>query len=183
MQELSCEKGMLYWAYDSTMNHDRMMRICPDAVNMGVATLGGYRLAWCTRHGWPSFQRKPSGCVHGVLWHIPPDSVMELTNAPFFDGYDQTYVTVRGKQGQQRATAFLLSPRMQGYAKLCMPSFREIWDMQRAYKQNSIPIMYLRRAQQECRKEMRESSFQLWRRRKRKRVYVQTSFPASFHCR
>ena len=76
---------IMYFAYGSNMNPERMGKRCPGATVIGVALLRGYRLS---ERLYADIDPEPGGAVHGVLYAITAEHLKSLD---LCEGCPRTY--------------------------------------------------------------------------------------------
>ena len=138
----------LYFAYGSNLDPDQMLRRCPDARLVGVATLSGFRLAFTGRSktwggGVATVLLASSGLVQGLVWSI---SDRDLESLDRCEGFPYTY-------GRESFKVQLASGES-GYALVYIkedqtsapPSAAYLEVIRQAYEQRGFDLAELERA-------------------------------------
>jgi len=83
---------MLYFAYGSNLNHERMQSRCRDSKYIKNIFLEGYKLSFCavTRdYGVANIMKKKRSRVPGGIWEISESDEKELD---VYEGYPTLYI-------------------------------------------------------------------------------------------
>lgn len=78
-----------YFAYGSNTNIQQMQRRCPDAENIGIGILSGYRLIF---RGPADIELDLDSETFGVLWQI---SDSDLKSLDYYEGFPTKYLRQR----------------------------------------------------------------------------------------
>ena len=145
--------GRLYFAYGSNINLEQMACRCPDATVVGPVMLEGYELLF-RRNGFASIAPKEGGTVHGLLWSITPECERSLDN---YEGYPRFYgkrmVSVRDNEGRSlSAMAYIMDER---FREPMMPSESYYAVILEGYRQNGLPVIFLKEAWEHTAEEIR----------------------------
>lgn len=99
---------VLYFAYGSNTNRTRMLARVPDAVEIGTATLPGWRLV---ERLYADIEPCDGSAVDGVLWDVGPDGIAALDRCEGFPSvYGSVGVKVRiGRRGNAMAMAYAMT--------------------------------------------------------------------------
>ena len=82
---------MLYFAYGSNLNHERMQRRCRDSEYIKNFILEGYKLSFCAvsrSYGVANIVKRTGSKVPGGLWEISESDEKELD---IYEGYPTLY--------------------------------------------------------------------------------------------
>jgi gamma-glutamylcyclotransferase (GGCT)/AIG2-like uncharacterized protein YtfP len=128
----------LHFAYGSNMSRALMLRRCPGAQALGVATLAGWRFV-INPDGYGSIAPQPGALVHGVLWRL---SARDLAAVDAYESVESGLYLRRQlavRCGAQPATALVYVARRPGegqprpgYIELVVDAARD-WQLPEDY--------------------------------------------------
>lgn len=145
-------EGKLYFAYGSNINLDQMAYRCPDAQVVGPVTLNNHELLF-RRGGFATIAPKEGESVTGLLWSITPECEQSLDR---YEGYPRFYdkqmVAVRDDQGQELSVmVYVMDER---FREPMLPTDSYYNGILEGYRQNGLPTEPLKRAWENCVKEV-----------------------------
>lgn len=129
-RQYDSELRHLYFAYGSNTHLEQMRHRCPDAVNLGPATLPGFRLSF-RGHADVELDRRYD--VQGLLWQI---NDYDLEGLDIYEGFPSYYLRQRvfvynNYDEEQVAWVYTMarqdfeSAPSKGYYDVCMEGYLE----------------------------------------------------------
>ena len=155
--------GKLYFAYGSNINLGQMEQRCPAAKPIGPVVLDGYELRFRGNHGGygvATIAPKKGGHVAGLLWELTPACERALDR---YEGHPHLYgkeaVTVRDRGGQPfTVMAYVMRER---YWEPAMPSSSYYNGILEGYRENGLPVAWLKQAWERTVKEVHQRTEQV----------------------
>lgn len=101
-------KKMYMFSYGMNTNINQMSIRCPASVDLGAATLDGYRFRFANH---ADIVQDACSSVSGVLWEITLDCLIDLDlleGYPFY--YDRKIVEVAQKDKKYQALVYMMQP-------------------------------------------------------------------------
>ena len=155
--------GQLYFAYGSNINLGQMEQRCPAAKPIGPVVLDGYELRFRGNgggYGVATIAPKKGGHVAGLLWELTPECERALD---YYEGYPHLYgkeaVTVRDRAGQAYTVmAYVMRER---YWEPAMPSSSYYIGILEGYRENGLPVAWLKQAWERTVKEVHQRTEQV----------------------
>ena len=140
--------GRLYFAYGSNLNLEQMERRCPAAKPIGPAMLHGYELRFRGNYGGSgvaTIAPKQGSHVAGLLWELTPACEQALDR---YEGcphlYEKQTVTAWDRGSQPRTgMAYVMRERLLEPAAPSAAYYNSILE---GYRENGLPVVWLRRA-------------------------------------
>lgn len=155
--------GQLYFAYGSNINLGQMEQRCPAARPVCPVILDGYELRFRGNgggYGVATIAPKKGGHVAGLLWELTPACERALD---YYEGYPHLYgkepVTVRDRGGQPfTVMAYVMRER---YWEPAMPSSSYYSGILEGYRENGLPVAWLKQAWERTVKEVHQRTEQV----------------------
>lgn len=144
----------MYFAYGSNINLTQMAFRCPDAEVVGPVLLTDYKLAFRSGSGVATIIPTQGQQVHGLLWKLTQACEKSLDQ---YEGYPRFYykdsVTVTDSLGNRHTVmAYIMAREFEREPSL--PSSSYYMGIAEGYRQNGMPLQPLKRALEDCRKEV-----------------------------
>jgi hypothetical protein len=128
----------LHFAYGSNMSRALMRARCPQAVDIGTATLPGWRFV-VTPDGVGSIVRRTGAIVHGVLWRVTPRDLAAINAYESLDSGLYLRRRLAVCHGSKRTAALVYVARRRGegmprpgYISLVVEAARD-WELPERY--------------------------------------------------
>ena len=155
--------GKLYFAYGSNINLGQMEQRCPAARPVCPVILDDYELRFRGNgggYGVATIAPKKGGHVAGLLWELTPACERALD---YYEGYPRLYgkepVTVRDRAGQAYTVmAYVMRER---YWEPAMPSSSYYIGILEGYRENGLPVAWLKQAWERTVKEVHQRTEQV----------------------
>jgi len=132
---------MLYFAYGSNLNHERMQSRCRDSKYIKNIFLEGYKLSFCAAsrsYGVANIVKKTGSKVPGGLWEISESDEKELD---IYEGYPTLYEKDFFKLNGEKVMFYIMK-RQHSFK----PPLREYLDIiNQGYKDCNLDREYLRK--------------------------------------
>lgn len=138
----------LNFAYGSNMCSQRLLKRCPSAQFVSIASLPGYLLTFhkMSTDGSGKCDIEPTGNIADVVWGIV-FSILESERAALDDaeelgfGYDATTLTVCGKDGPVAAHAYVAAPGYRDSARVPYDWYKRF--VVTGAKEHNLPEAYI----------------------------------------
>jgi gamma-glutamylcyclotransferase (GGCT)/AIG2-like uncharacterized protein YtfP len=150
------KKTKLYGAYGSNMNIEQMKGRCPGAILKSTGFIHGYRLTF-RGSGVANIETARGRKVPIVLWEITPECEAALDR---YEGFPSFYVKRKVKvktMGGDMVEAFVYVMAERYETRPCPPGQYYFNVIQRGYRDNTLPLRFLREAVAENQRECDEA--------------------------